>query len=371
MNLLQFELKKLIFNKRFIFIFIILFLAIISLFFRNYMMQSQIENDRADEIASYVQEGQRAIRQFQATLNQDTEDLQTKEKLVKMNEMVEILYQLRSSFTQRDWQNELKYENDFFEKLLAYKDQGGEYSVLRTHILYKQQLNTSLLQQHLAPEHATYSIALPLFFKQVSELLLNGGFILLFVLLIGDIITSEFENRSIQFLYTQPIKKTALFHSKFTTAFLICAITILFSIFTSVSIALIFGEQGTFSYPVIISVDNTFINLTTKNYLLQIWLMGLGFSLFFILFYFFISLLTKHTIVSILSTCILLLLGYSALLLIPNTITHYINPFTYSFPTPYLEQVGDSWYKNFISMGGCSVLLYFLCLKSINKVRIS
>ena len=94
-----------------------------------------------------------------------------------------------------DWQQELQLENHFLTQLQEYKSTDEEFSILNEDIKKTLALNAEHLASNIKPEHETYSTALPNFMKQIVDIFVNFGAILVLLIMVGDILTKEFKQR--------------------------------------------------------------------------------------------------------------------------------------------------------------------------------
>ena len=121
MKLLQFELKKIIFSKRFLYLMAFIILCISALFLRNHIFQVTIEKEREQHILSTIQEGQRHISELQLSLEANPQDEIAKTKILKMDQIVNTLYGVQKALDAGEWQQELQLENHFLTQLQEYK----------------------------------------------------------------------------------------------------------------------------------------------------------------------------------------------------------------------------------------------------------
>lgn len=367
MKLFQFELKKMMLNKRFIFLiaFIILFLS--ALFIRNDIYQVTIEQEREKYILSNIQVAQENMNQL---LNNPTDEM-TQEQAVQMEEIVNTLNELRNVFNTSDWQQELKIENKFLMQLQAYKAGGGEFSSLNDDQINKTlALNTQHLATNIEPQHSNYSKAIPNFMKQTVDILINFGVIAVILIIVGDTLTTEFKQRSIQFLYTQPLKKSTIIHSKFWSGFVIYTIVMICSLLVAWCIPLFFGEQGTFSYPVLIEQDGSFSFMPIKEYLTFSLISVSVIILFVLAFCLIVSLLFKKTFVSLFIIIVVLVGGYTICNQLSVSNIEWFNPFQYVLTNETITAIGYNWNKGIGITLTLAFLCYLLALWRIRFVRI-
>ena len=369
MRLFQFELKKIVFGKRFLYLIAFLILCIGALFLRNYIFQVTIEQEREEHILSAIRECQQNISQLQLTIAKDPGDEIAKEKIARIEEIVNTLFDVRKAIQAGDWHQELQNENLFLTQLEDYKAMGGEFSYLDEDIKRTIATNTQHLVKNIVPEHESYSTALPNFMKQIIDIFVNFGVIVVLLILVGDILTKEFERRSIKFLYTQPFKKSAIIRSKFWIAVAIYSAVTLCSLATAGGVSLLFGEQGTFSYPVLIEENGIFSFMTIADYIVASLTSATAIVLFFIALSFVVSLLFKHTITSLLTILVLLLGGYAIFDQLSFSNIEWLNPFQYVLTKETISEIGYDWYKGIGITLAAAFLCYLISFVSIRFVR--
>lgn len=370
MRLFQFELKKIVFSKRFLYIMAFVILCIGALFLRNHIFQATIQQEREQQILSVMREGQRNLSQLQLTVENNPEDTVAKEKNIRMGEIVNTLYDVRKAFLAGDWQQELQTENLFLTQLQDYKAMGGEFSYLNADIKRTLARNTEHLATNIAPEHETYSIALPNFMKQMIDIFVNFGVIAVLLILVGDMLTTEFEQRSIHFLYTQPLKKGAVIHSKYWSAVTIYGVVTLCSLITAWGVSLLFGEQGTFSYPVLIEENGIFSFMSISEYIVAALTSATVIVLLFISLCLVFSLLFKNTIVSLLTILVLLIGGYALFEQLSFANIAWLNPFQYVLAKETISEIGYDWYKGIGVTLAATCLCYIVSFVCIRFVRV-
>ena len=370
MNIFLFEWKKLFFSRRFLFTLVILGIIIIGFFLRNFVFQELVIEEQEQQITTYTQEAQKFLNGLQLQVTNNPEDDVSAEQLKLLWRALESLYELRPLISSEDWQLRLQTENAFLLALLEYKESGGDFSLNSSEIMHKVAFNKKLLEHGIKPEPENYSVALPNFLKQMTSLYVNLGAILILLLLIGDILTSEFEQGSIKFLYTQPLKKTSILHSKWITAGLAYLLITFVLYFVSWIIGLLFGKDGTFAYPVMMEHLGSYKFITIGQYI-QWSLLGTTVSaLLVISICLYISLITKHSIITLFTTIVLLVGGYFAMQVIPWDVKSWFNPFQFVFAGVTVQTDGELWYQGIPVILLLTFVIYFFSLLSINKVII-
>lgn len=363
MRLLEFELKKLIFSKRFFYTIVLLSALVIGLFVRNVAFQELMIEEQGKQVVVYTQEAQSLLRGLNKQVEMDPKDTESAEQLKHLSRALNALYEWKPLITSTDWQARLQFEIDFLSSMLAYKSAGGEFSMNSTEMERSFALNENLLAKGIEPELENYSTAVPNFMYQITDLYVNLGAILLLLIIAGDLLTSEFEQRSIQFLFTQPVKKSAILHSKWISMVLVYLLVTAFLFGLTWLITSLFGKPGTFAYPVQGTRDSsTFISIDTY---VGSSLIGTSVTILFVISLILtISLWIKHSMASLLITLLLLIGGY----FIFGSITEGLNPFAYVFAGNTLKEQGYLQNIPLVISGGLAIVLYLVALVRMKNI---
>lgn len=370
MKLLFFEIRKTIYTKRFLFLILLLIFIIASLFVRNLTVQPYIENEYMESIEQQLSHvySNHSIHTNNLDLNPDDE--QEKSLLNLTEQMREVLYEIRAANREGQWQQQLLAENDYLELQETYKTEGGQSTFSDTEIQKNIALNQKLLDENIPPEHNQYSLAYPNFMKQIVDLFTSFGAVILLLLLIGDIMTTEFEAHQINLLLTQPIKKGHLLFSKFTVSFFAYLIVSSILLLITYLTGKIFGEGGTFQYPVLIE-KNGIIEFVPISQFIGIELLLFTFVIFmYISLLLLFSVLFRHTLGAITTTALMIALGYY----IGNVFTPFMdprwNPFRNIIPHDViLYQQNSYWYETIPILLITSFLIYVLTYVSFRMKK--
>lgn len=363
MNMLLFELKKVLFDKRLLYLTLILIAGIVALFMRNVIFQSYIETEALEELESFVSTSQSNARILRDTLESDpnNEKLKTLESINL--DMLDTLYELRNIIESDDWQMELKLENDFLVNTMNYKQAEGDHPLSFEEIDRTLALNEKLLEENIKPEHATFSRSLPNFLKIVMDVFINFGAIIIIILFIGDLVSSEYENRSVNLLFTQPLNKARIVTSKFISAIFVYIFLTCTLLAAGTIVGHLFGEHGTFEYPILVEIKNGFQFMTIQDYLSQGLLIVSAVVLMVISLSILFGILFKHTLTSLLVLLGTLLGGY-LFILIPWDLIFWLNPFQYVFAEEMIvNQVSSVWYQGIPAVLLLTIICYVASLQ--------
>ncbi|WP_042220702.1 ABC transporter permease subunit [Oceanobacillus manasiensis] len=367
MRLFLFELKKIAWTKKFLVILLILFCSILFLFIRNSLFADYAQEQKNEEIALFIETS--STKDFNYTNEIETigsnEDTERKQELnLKVWNLAK---ELRNSLSAEDWRRTLEIENSLLIAIRNYKATEEDYPISEDEISYRLAMNHTLLELGIAPEYENYSTAFPNFLKQVVDVFINYGGLLIALLLIGEIVTREFENKSIRLLFTLPLSRPKLIWSKYFSALATFFFTFIFVIALGMSVGKIFGADGSFAYPVLIEKEGQFFYMPTIDYILYVILLFAILLVFVTALYMFYSLVFKHLLATLAATVATLVGGYQLGNLTNWAPFSWVNPFQYIFPIEaILYQNNELFYQ------GISVTLFLtllLLVASIIRVR--
>ncbi|MDV2581649.1 ABC transporter permease [Alkalibacillus haloalkaliphilus] len=372
MRLLIFELKKILLTKKFIAICLLIIAGITILFFRNYISQDFAHGQIAAEYNEYVNVHELRANYYESITENPSDDilgdLEQLEEQQELNETaLETSNQLISQLDTSEWQERLQLENQYYQEVEEYKYANGDHPLTFEEINRSSALNTKLLDEDIAPQYANYSIATPNFMMQVMQIFITFTAIALILLIIADILTREFEEGSIHFLITQPIKRHTIVLNKFIGGVVIYAIVILLVTITPYTLGLIFGSTGTFSYPIVIENNGVIDFITIQHYLVTSTILISVFSLFCITLYLFYSLIFRQTLTALFAFMATILVGYLINTLSAGTFGAWVNPFQNMLPEQMiLVQNSQEWS---MAIPVTLVVIVVLHVVMIGKVR--
>lgn len=371
MSLLPFELKKILFSKKFLYISIGIVVAVIFILTRNIIFQSYIEKDEQENINDLLDISYENSKVHRSIIDNNPDDEEEQNRLLMNHSLVDILYERRTLIGTDDWQNKLTLENEYLNLLTEYKAAEGDHPLTETEINRMITLNQKLMDEGIPPEHDTYSIALPNFMKQVVDFFIHFGAILLVILLVGEIMSSEFENRSANLLFTQPLKRTHIITSKFISSIIVYLLATFILIGAVFIIGSIFGEKGTFNYPLLMEENNElgfmpiFEYMTLGIIVISVMVvMLIGLSIFYSLFF-------KNTLPTLFAVLITLILGYVITTFISWSPLAWFNPFQYLLPEDIiLFQNESQWYQGIPVTLILAIIFYLIAREKVKTSKV-
>ncbi|CEG26220.1 ABC transporter permease [Bacillus sp. B-jedd] len=361
MKLLQFEFKKIVRSRVFLIFLLTSILFICGLFTRNIIQQDRIQAKKIEYFSKFSSavftqnEGDRL-----ALENEANPDIEARIKTGDL--LYSQLKQLLQAIDEKKWKEELIFEIKVYQLAMDYQELKGTFPLNKKDMQLGIKINQKLLERNLPKEDLDLSIQPPIFMKKIVTMLLNiAGFTLL-LLVLGNQITKDFEDRTIHLVYGLPISRgryvmikfLSLFISGFVWLALVLAASYILPNFVAETV-----KGNSFNYPLL---TDTAKIISISLYLKQAFLYSLCFIAFSISVLTFLGFLLRSTI---LTSIVTILIFIGGLIVTKNSPTSILNPFT-------LENINSSIVHMEVSQNGIiltigySLLLLFMTL-GINK----
>ena len=329
LQLIKFEFIKVL-KKPKTFLAVILLCSFISiLMIINNNIDDNIKRNNISELDYKIESIEEAINKLPED-NNNSRIQNIRENYQKTNNL---LKEQIETYKQDDWKNYLALQNEIDTNHLIALDKGeiigGEP---REQIETRLSINKELLAKNIRPVNEGVSTQGVHFLKNILNIFLGFMGILVFIFIVGDSLSNEYEKGTIKFLFTQPISRVRILTSKLlVTASIVFALITVISLF-SFLLGSIFNGIGNLNYPTLIIRDGqvSFINL----YVI-ISLSGILFifvTIFILTLQFFFSLWTKSNILATGFTIIL-----SSILYIGITQYGYFSNFAHLIPFSYFD----------------------------------
>lgn len=274
MRLLKFEFRKMLKHKKIIWLFIIVSLVIFAVFSLNSFQRSRLQGKwvvytALDEFNTLYNEC--------AKLHLDLLSLAEKNELgnIQENQLTHVRNMSRSLarirvFIQMDrWEEINELQKDFFLALENYEKHQGQFKGLDgLERKIAKDKNAWLIENNLAYEVEKSPTNQHLFLTQISTVFFSLFGILILLVLFGNTITQEKEQKTWLTIKTQPVSKIMLIFSKyitcvFSTIFLIISVFALGFLLPQVSDGLTLNLQ----YPQVLIRGETYEIISTGEYL--------------------------------------------------------------------------------------------------------
>lgn len=364
----RFEFKNLILTKKFLIALALLIAAVSLLFYRNILFQDYAKEQEMKELDTYIKYHRDKDYSYDRHLAETPGD---KEVQVKQELNDEVLQSalIWSSTRSRDedWQLTVQSEINFLEQVIGYLDMGEEHLLDHEEIMYRITLNNEFLDRNIPPEYENYSIALPNFTKQIIDLFVMYGSFFIVLLLISELLSYEFESRSILFQFTQPLNRANIIISKFFSAIALYIIVTIIMLLTSVTATSIFGTKGYFDYPILAEFDGVLQSIPIADYLIYALIANAVIIIFMIALYLLYSVLTQHTLLSLFLTAITIVFGHFLTTFINWDPVAWISPFRPALSMEFVTlQNNQTWFQ---SIPITLILTIVILIMAILKIR--
>lgn len=384
-ELIRFEICK-IFRSNYTYIlFGVLFLFLVSFFIFSHI-QTEYAKDKIIELEQDIEFHENNLLILDKQLKEDAslqDDLSFQQEYEFTHGQTEDLKRELQALLEKDWnylyEQELKsHEEDYFrvsdpyyrhrnysrfpsdflimyhyEELLWLQDRNIE-PVFPIHYFGKNSIYDFLyddptvgdVHESMSNKYSTKSI---FFIYKFFHIFLSVAGIIFCLFFFGDIITKEKLNAygPINFLYTQPISRRAIYISKFLTVLLISCFLFIGIILLSLILGSIFNGLGAWDYPILVyQPDKKFILIPILFFLIKALVLFFSLLLFAYSLQFFFSLVIKRTIFSLGITLGILILGitFSGE---PTTLMSSYNPFQYFNVFDVVSKKTAAIYENF------------------------
>lgn len=276
MKLLRFEFKKMLKQKKYLWIFVIITLLTTALFMANSFQRSRAQGRWAmfrilDSHQKLTDEWERREVELIKLRDQGKLDQVGEEKLQYSRAIARSLANMRISYRFDFFDRVPGFEQQFLESLQKFTDLGGEFSALEGMDREIAIERNEWLRRHELPFEFEGSPVTPhLFLKDSSSILLGLIGIILLLLFFGNSLTEEKENSTWKTLNTQPICKAKLIFSKYIVFLFMAAIFVAMFLGVGILIPFFNGHRTlSLSFPQVLTEGERYIIISTGEYILR------------------------------------------------------------------------------------------------------
>jgi ABC-2 type transport system permease protein len=295
-ELVIFEFKKTFMQKKTIIIISLLLLLVLGMLLVYKSLDNKYEGSK---LFIY----QNRLESLKDGINRLPDD-QSNEKIIdikeKYTEDINLINNQIDAYKTGNWKKELEIQIELDKRLLQNIQSGkviGGEPVPK--IQERIELNKEFLLRNIKPVDEDISTQGLYFLKNILNILMGLMGVILLLFLIGDILSSEIENGTIKFLFSQPISRNKIMISKFIAATLIFNLIILLvGLFAFLLSSALFGI-GSSDYPILIKKDNLILFTSLIKFIINCIVLFIFISIFAISFIFFLSILTNHNMLAI------------------------------------------------------------------------
>ncbi|MCP1160638.1 ABC transporter permease subunit [Bacillus infantis] len=312
MKHIMFELKKLIRQKKFLWLFFIVLLYTMAVYFYHYQQYPEMK-DRAYFVVQQLDVEARGV-QTQLTLAQKEtpENPLIAEQLTEVQGMLSSIFQWKVAVTEERWGDVPKPEGEFLSHLQAFLDSGGVFTgITQSEIQARLDKSRWLQKYNLPYEDEEYPLSAHLILKGGSSVFFGVIGLVLMVLLFGGSLSQEKEQNTWSTLATQLISRWRLAAGKYMSLLVSAVLFAVIVIGVSVLIPLVVHQQDlSMQYPVIAGSEDAAAIIPIYQFVLRAILFFVCASAFLFGLIFFFSSWTKNTFMSIMLTVFFSLAGF-------------------------------------------------------------
>ncbi|MFD2628024.1 ABC transporter permease [Oceanobacillus kapialis] len=271
MKLLKFEWKKMLRQKKFLILFLIVLACVLGMFYRNVVFQENIAKGLSESMIPHLSEVLQLQQQFEEVQENENSSKNFQVGYENAQNMKQAFEELQMAVQNENWAQYPKFELNFLQTIKTHLELGGTYNSISADDLAKRMEKDSILIELQLPyEDEKYSLAVPNFMKVTATTLFSVFGIVLLVLMVGNVMTGEYESNSIKMLYTQPLKKSKAILSKYMIMVLAITISIVSFLVSGFIFPHLFGgNSGSFSYPQLVNGIEGYTYITTREYLIK------------------------------------------------------------------------------------------------------
>ncbi|PKH11693.1 ABC transporter permease [Planomicrobium sp. MB-3u-38] len=272
MKLYIFELKKIIKQKKAIWLLLLVVLSTAFIFQQNAAMQEGKMERVYEQTEAINGEVGRSIERLSEDQMDGLLDDAGLAQLGVLKEMRSALYPWRDVIYQAKWEEVPLHEGEFLALLQQYNESGGELSALtgmEKEIAIAK--NAWLIEHELAYEEEAFPVSPHLVLIESALFLLGLVGVAVLLLLFGGTLTSEKENNTWLTLKTQPTSKRQIVLAKFVSVLTVAMLYVLLVIGIGLLVPLVFGDHAlSLQYPQVLAGDEAFAILSSFSFLLRV-----------------------------------------------------------------------------------------------------
>ncbi|GGE85660.1 ABC transporter permease [Priestia taiwanensis] len=365
MKLLLFEWKKMFRLKVPIILFLLTLICVSGLFIRNTMQQELIKEKKIETFSKYKSQVTGKVMYYNELLKK-VGNSQMEEELTYLLPLVQELEKLLEHVQQDRWKEEVETEIKVYELADHYEAKYTQ-SIMQIGKKDRQKeskLNNELLERGLPKEDLDLSLQPAVFMKNVVSFFLAApGFIVL-LLLVGIVITKEFEDSTIKMVYALPISRATYTLVKFASLLVVGFVWLTLLFLLAYFLPTVFGpatEGDIFNYP-LYTKEEAF--MSTGTYVMQAIVYSIGYVTFALALFLFLAFLIRNTIVTYVLVFFLLLGG---VIVSKNGVDIFVSPFTYQQVDHVILNVSAYYPTGLVVLIASTVILLFVTVEMNRK----
>lgn len=340
MSLLKFELKKILRQKKFVWLLVVVLLTVGFTFYQNKNEQDLMVKEAEENIRQIALNVDRLYAQL-LPLNRENRLIEVQaEQFDILNNMATATFQWKSAIYGKRWDEIPLVENAFYSLLEKYENTGGVFTALegveREKAINK---NAYLVKHDLPYANETDPVSPALQMSELTPILLGPAGLLLLLLLFGSAYTSEKEQQTLLTLRTQPLRRRELLLAKYAG---LLTVTFFYLVFIAIGgwvIPVVFGETfNDLLYPTFLETGDSFDLIPVWQQLLNVTFLFLGAGAFLFALLLLIGTQLRSSFSTIMLTGFLTMIGVVMTEALPITQTPW-NPFQFFRADRFLSEI--------------------------------
>ncbi|WP_060203614.1 ABC transporter permease subunit [Sporosarcina koreensis] len=340
MSLLKFELKKILRQKKFVWLLVMVLLTVGWTFYQNKIEQDLMSKEAEEKILQVVLKVDQLYAQL-LPLNRENRLTEVQaEQFDILNNMATATFQWKSAIYGKRWDEIPLVENEFYSLLGKYENTGGVFTALegveREKAIDK---NAYLVKRDLPYANETDPVSPALQMSEIAPILLGPAGLLLLLLLFGNAYTSEKEQQTLLTLRTQPLRRRELLLAKYAG---LLTVTFFYLVFVAIGgwvIPVVFGDTfNDLLYPTFLETGDSFALIPVWQHLLNATILFLAAGAFLFALLLLIGTQLRSSFSTIMLTGFLTMIGVVLTEALPITQTPW-NPFQFFRADRFLTEI--------------------------------
>ena len=340
MSLFKFELKKILRQKKFVWLMVLVLLSVGWFFYQNNIEQDLMSKEAEEKILPIVLKVDQLYAQL---LPLDRENRLTEEQAKQfdiLNNMATSTFQWKSAIYGKRWDEIPQVENEFYSLLEKYEDAGGVFTTLegveREKAIDK---NAYLVKHDLPYANETDPVSPALQMSEITPILLGPAGLLLLLLLFGNAYTSEKEQQTLLTLRTQPLRRWKLLLAKYAGLLVVTFFYLFYVAIGGWVIPVVFGDTfNDLLYPTFLETGDSFSLIPIWQHLLNVTILFLGAGAFLFALLLLIGTQLRSSFSTIMLTGFLTMIGVVLTDALPITQIPW-NPFQFFRADRFLTEM--------------------------------
>ncbi|MFS0689456.1 ABC transporter permease subunit [Sporosarcina sp. 179-K 8C2 HS] len=340
MSLFKFELKKILRQKKFVWLLVMVLLTVGWSFYQNKIEQDLMVKEAEEKIRPIALKVDQLYAQLLPLNRENRLTEEQAEQFDILNNMATATFQWKSAIFEKRWDEIPLVENGFYSLLEKYEEVGGVFTILegveREKAIDK---NAYLVKRDLPYANETDPVSPALQMSEIAPILLGPAGLLLLLLLFGNAYTSEKEQQTLLTLRTQPLRRWKLLLAKYTG---LLTVTFFYLVVIAIGgwvIPVVFGDTfNDLLYPKFLETGDSFAIIPIWQHLLNATILFVGVGAFLFALLLLIGTQLRSSFSTIMLTGFLTMIGVVLTDALPIMQTPW-NPFQFFRADRFLSEI--------------------------------